>query len=57
MGEKDDFDILNTISENITLVQLIELLVNGNHANSIVGCWIFYSSYEQSLCKKRDHHI
>ena len=37
MKENDAFDILNDISENITLVQLMESLGNVNHAISIVG--------------------
>ena len=36
--KKDDaFDILNNISENVTLVQLMDLLGNVNHAISILG--------------------
>ena len=46
----DAFDILNEISENVTLVQLIESLGNMNHAISIVGYWIFYSNYKKALC-------
>ena len=47
--ENDAFDILNDISENITLVQLMDLLVNVNHAISIVGHWIFGSNFKKSL--------
>ena len=36
-SENDAFDILNGISENFTLVQLMELLGNLNHAIIIVG--------------------
>ena len=43
--KKGDFDILNEISENVTLVQLMDTLVNLNHAISIVGYWIFDSNY------------
>ena len=40
------FDILTDISEHVTLVQLMEYLVNVNHAISVVGYWIFDSKYE-----------
>ena len=43
------FDIRNDISENVTLVQLMEPLVNVNHAISIVGNWVFYSYYKKAL--------
>ena len=45
--KNDAFDILNEISENVTLVQLMETLGNVNHAISIVGYWIFDSNYEK----------
>ena len=45
----DTFDILNYISADVTLVKLMELLGNVNHAISIVGCWIFDSSYNKAL--------
>ena len=35
--KKGTFDILNDISENFTLVKLMETLGNVNHAISIVG--------------------
>ena len=35
--KNDDFDILNEISEDVTLVQLMDSLVNVNHAMSVVG--------------------
>ena len=35
------FDLLNDISESVTLVQLMDLLGNMNCAISIVGHWIF----------------
>ena len=44
------FDILNDISEYLTLVQLMESLGNVNCAISIVGHWIFDSNYKKSLC-------
>ena len=48
--KNDDSDVLNDISENVTLVQLMESLVNVNHAISIVGHWIFDSKYKKPLC-------
>ena len=51
MEEKNDaFDILNYIGEDVTLVQLMESLVNVNHAISKVGNCIFYSNYQKALC-------
>ena len=50
MGVKDDFDILNDISEKFTLVQLMDTLVNIKHYISILGYWIFDSNYEKSPC-------
>ena len=46
----DAFDILNEISENVTLVQLMESLGNLNHTISIVGHWIFDSNYKKAFC-------
>ena len=43
------FDILNEISEDVTLVQLMDSLGNVNNAISIVGHWIFDSNYKKSL--------
>ena len=48
--KNDAFDILNDISEYVTLVQLIYSLGNVNRAISIVGYWIFDSNYKKSLC-------
>ena len=45
----DAFDILNDISEDVTLVQFMDSLGNVNHAISILGHWIFYSNYEKAL--------
>ena len=47
--KNDAFDILNEISEGVTLVQLLELIVNVNIAISIVGHWIFDSNYKKEL--------
>ena len=46
MGE---YKILEDISANVTLVQLMHSLGNVNHAISVVGSWIFDSNYEISL--------
>ena len=48
--KKGGFDILNGISENVTLVQLMETLGNVNNAISIVGHWIFDSNYKKAIC-------
>ena len=37
---KYDFDILNDISEDVTLVQLMDSIENVNHAISVVSYWI-----------------
>ena len=50
MEENDAFDILNDISENVTLVQLMDSLVNMNHVINIVGHWIFDSNYKKAIC-------
>ena len=44
-----EYKILEDISENVTLVQLMDSLVNVNRAISVVGYWIFDSNYEKSL--------
>ena len=50
MGE---YKILEDISENVTLVQLMYSLVNVNHAISVVGKWKFDSNYEKALVINR----
>ena len=45
--KKGLYKILEDISENVTLVQLIDLWENVNHAISVVGYWIFDSNYEK----------
>ena len=50
---KGAFDILNEISENVTLVHLMNTLGNVNHAITIVGYWVFDSNYENSIHLKR----
>ena len=47
--ENDAFDILNGISENVNLVQLMDLPVNVNHAISILGHCIFDSNNKKAL--------
>ena len=44
-----DYKILEDISANVTLVQLMDSLGNANHAISVVGSWIFDSNYEITL--------
>ena len=52
-NKKGDLDILNDIGENVTLVQLMDSLGNGNHDISIVGYCIFDSNYEKVLCLRK----
>ena len=51
------FYILNGISDNVTLVKLMDTLVNVNRAISKVGYWIFDFNYEKALCLKNNHWI
>ena len=51
--KNDAFDILNEISENVTLVQLTDSLGNINRAISIVGHRIFDSNNKKALCLKQ----
>ena len=48
-----DYKILEDISENFTLVQLMDLIGNVNHAISVVGNWIFDSNYGRALTLNR----
>ena len=48
-----EYNILEGISENVTLVQLMDSLGNVNHAISVVGKWIFDSNYEKSIVLNR----
>ena len=50
---KGSFDILNNISEHVTLVQLMYIVGNVNHGVSIYGNWIFYTNDEKSLSLAR----
>ena len=51
---KGAFDILNEISKNVTLVQLIDSLGHVNCDISIVGYWIFDSNYKQAIFLTRE---
>ena len=55
--KNDSFDILNDISEYVTLVQLIDSQGNLNNDISIVGHWIFYPKYEKALFLYNNHWI
>ena len=46
---KGKFDILGDISENFTSVQLMDTVVNVNHAVIISGHWIFYFNYKSNF--------
>ena len=43
------FYSLNYISDHVTLFQLIDSIVNVNHAVSIVGKWVFDSNFNKYL--------
>ena len=47
--KNDNFGILNDISEDVTLVQLMDSLGGVNHGISIVGRWLFDSNYKKAL--------
>ena len=51
---KGSYEIMTDISENVTLVQLMNYLGNVNHAISVVGYWIFESNYKISLVLNRE---
>ena len=51
--KKGLYKILEDISENVTLVQLIDSLGNVNHAISVFGYWIFDSNHEKALVLSR----
>ena len=51
--KKGLYKFLENISENVTLVQLMDSLRNVNHAISVVGYWIFDSNYERALVLNR----
>ena len=47
--KKYDYKVLEDISANVTLVQLMDSIENVNHAINVVGNWIFDSNYERAL--------
>ena len=47
--KKGEYKILEDISANVTLVQLMDSLGNVNHAISVVGNWIFDSNQEKAF--------
>ena len=49
-SENCAFGILNDIIENVTLVHLMDSLVNLNCAIIIVGHWVFDYNYKKALC-------
>ena len=51
--KKGEYNILEDISANVTLVQLMDSLGNVNHDISVVGNWIFDSNYERALVLNR----
>ena len=44
-----DYEILEKISANVTLVQLMDSLGNVNHDISVFGSWIFDSNDKKAL--------
>ena len=52
-NQTGSYYLLKDISENVTLVQLMNSLVNVNHYISVVGYWIFDSNYKKSLVLNR----
>ena len=48
-----EYNILKDMSENVTLVQLMNSLGDVNRAISVVGNWIFDSNYEKALVLNR----
>ena len=41
MKKRSEFDVLNDISEHVTLVQLMETIRNVNHSVSMDRSWIY----------------
>ena len=52
--KKGTFDILDDISDNVTLVPLTNTLEDVNHGISIVGYCISESNYEKALHLTRE---
>ena len=48
-----EYNMLEDISENVTLVKLMDSLGNVNDDISVVGNWIFDSNYEKALALNR----
>ena len=49
-----EYKITKNISENVTLVKLMDSLGNANHSMSVVGNWIFDSNYEKALVLNKE---
>ena len=47
--KRGSFEILDYISEHVTLVQRMDMVVNVKHAVSISGNWIFGSNNEKDI--------
>ena len=47
-------NILKNISEYVTLLKLIESLVNVNNDIIILGYWVFDSNYDKALCPTQE---
>ena len=47
--QKDYFNILNGISERVTLLKLMDSLGHVSHDISVFGYWIFDSNSEKAL--------
>ena len=52
--KKGSYDILKDISEHIILVKLIYYLGSVNHSISVVGYWIFDSTYKKTLVLNKE---
>ena len=52
--KKGFYDVMTDMSENVTLVQLMDSLGNVNHAISVVGYRIFDSNYKKALVLNRE---
>ena len=50
------YDILDDISEHVTLVQVMDSLGNVNHAISVIEYWIFDSNYKKNHLSLIGHH-
>ena len=53
--KKGQFDILNHISEYVTLVQLLYTVGNVSHFVGISGTWIFDSNYKKTPTLVKNH--